>query len=50
MPALPLDLEVINGEGVIAMGILVQLVKRIVANVFGRLVYDWLKDLFKSGD
>ena len=50
MPTLPLDLEVINGEEVITMGILVQLVKRIVANVLGRFVYDWLKDLFKSGD
>ena len=50
MPTLPLDLEVINGKGVIAMGILVQLIKRIVANVLGRLVYDWLKNYLKGGD
>ena len=32
------------------MGVLVQIVKRIVTNVIGRYVYDWLKELFKSGD
>ena len=50
MPALPPDLEVINGEGVIAVGILIELVKRIVASVLGRFVYDWLKSIFKGGD
>ena len=50
MPVLPPDLEVINGKGVIDMGILIELVKRIVASVLGRLVYDWLKNFFKDGD
>ena len=50
MPTSPPDLEVIDGKGVIAMGILIECVKRIVASVIGRLVYDWLKDLFKDGD
>ncbi len=50
MPTLPPDLEVFNGEEVIIMGILAELVKRIVASVVGRFVYDWLKSLFKGGD
>ncbi len=50
MPMSPPDLEVIDGEGVIAMGIIVQFFKRIVTNVIGRFVYDWLKHLFKDGD
>lgn len=32
------------------MGELISFVKRIVATVIGRFVYDWLKDIFKSGD
>lgn len=50
MPTLPLDLEVINGKGVITMGVIVRIFKRIVTGVIGRFVYDWLKDHFKSGD
>ena len=50
MPTLPLALEVINGKGVIVMGGLIGFVKKIVVSVIGRFVYDWLKNLFKSGD
>ena len=32
------------------MGGLIEFVKRIVANVIGRIVYDWLKHLFKDGN
>ena len=44
MPALPPDLEVINGKVVITMGIFVRIVKKIVTGVIGRFVYDWLKE------
>lgn len=50
MFALPPDPEVINGKGVIAMGGLIEFVKKIVATVIGRLVYDWLKQFFKDGN
>ena len=50
MPTLPLDLEVINGKVVITMGVIVRLFKRIVTNVIGRFVYDWLKNHFQSGN
>ena len=32
------------------MGGLIKFVKKIVASVIGRFVYDWLKHLFKDGD
>ena len=38
------NLEVINGKGVLIMGIIVQIVKKIVTGVIGRFVYDWLKE------
>lgn len=47
---LPPDLEVINGEEVIIMGELISFVKKIIATVIGRFVYDWLKHFFKGGD
>lgn len=32
------------------MGGLIEFVKKIVATVIGRLVYDWLKQFFKDGN
>ena len=32
------------------MGVLLEIVKRIVAGVIGRFVYDWLKNYLKGGD
>ena len=50
MLTLPPNLEVINGKVVITVSTLLEFIKRIVANVIARSIYDWLKNYFKGGD
>ena len=37
-------------KGVTALDVIRNLIYRIVANVIGRFVYDWLKSFFKDND
>ena len=50
LPTLPPNLEVINIKEVIIMGELISFVKKIVASVIGRFIYDWPKNYLKGGD
>ena len=49
-PALPPDPEVFNEKGVSTVDDFIVLIEMIIADVVGRFVYDWLKQLFKGGN